>query len=82
MKMRPGGLLDKALLRPEEAAELLFVSKQAIYNLVDSGTLEGTLIGRTSLRIFATSLTKLIEKRKRGAGAPRRRPPSSAAPKG
>ena len=53
--------MDKALLRVEEAADFLAVSRWTIYRWVEEGRLEGTKIGRGSLRVFFHSIEKLIE---------------------
>ena len=49
------------LLRVQEAAHLLKVSKWTIYRWVEEGRLEATKIGRGSLRIFRSSLNGLID---------------------
>jgi len=53
--------MDKALLRVGEAADFLSVSRWTIYRWVEEGRLEGTKIGRGSLRVFFHSIEKLIE---------------------
>jgi excisionase family DNA binding protein len=50
----------KELLRPDEAAELLNVSRWTIYRWVKQGEIKATKIGRGSLRIFRNSLEKVI----------------------
>lgn len=54
--------MEPILLRIQETAKLLRVSKWTIYRWVDEGRLRGTKIGRGSLRIFRTSVEELIEK--------------------
>ena len=54
--------MEPILLRIQETAKLLRVSKWTIYRWVDEGRLRGTKIGRGSLRIFRTSVDELIEK--------------------
>ncbi|NJL18052.1 MAG: helix-turn-helix domain-containing protein [Nitrospira sp.] len=54
--------MDPILLRIQETAKLLRVSKWTIYRWVDEGRLRGTKIGRGSLRVFRTSVEELIEK--------------------
>lgn len=54
-------IMSKLLLRVEEAAEVLAVSRWTIYRWVEQGRLEGTKIGRGSLRVFKSSLDRLIE---------------------
>ncbi len=51
----------KQLLRVEEAADALAVSRWTIYRWVEQGRLEGTKIGRGSLRIFRASIEKLVQ---------------------
>jgi excisionase family DNA binding protein len=53
--------MDKALLRVAEAADILSVSRWTIYRWVEEGRLEGTKIGRGSLRVFYYSIEKLVE---------------------
>jgi excisionase family DNA binding protein len=54
-------IMNKPLLRVEEAAEALAVSRWTIYRWVEQGRLEGTKIGRGSLRVFSRSIEKLVE---------------------
>lgn len=53
--------MEPPLLRVQEAAALLRVSKWTIYRWIDEGRLRATKIGRGSLRIFRASLNGLIE---------------------
>ena len=53
-------ITKKELLRPDEAAQLLNVSRWTIYRWVKQGQIEATKIGRGSLRIFRHSLEKVI----------------------
>lgn len=53
-------ITKKELLRPDEAAELLNVSRWTIYRWVKKGEIKATKIGRGSLRIFRESLEKVI----------------------
>jgi excisionase family DNA binding protein len=53
--------MNKPLLRVEEAAQVLAVSRWTIYRWVEQGRLEGTKIGRGSLRVFTRSIEKLVE---------------------
>ena len=57
--------MDKALLRVGEAADFLSVSRWTIYRWVEEGRLEGTKIGRGSLRVFFHSIEKLESKTER-----------------
>ena len=54
--------MEKTLLRVGEAADLLAVSRWTIYRWLEEGRLEGTKIGRGSLRIFASSIERLVDK--------------------
>ncbi|MBK9307752.1 MAG: helix-turn-helix domain-containing protein [Nitrospira sp.] len=54
--------MEPILLRIQETAKLLRVSKWTIYRWVDEGRLRGTKIGRGSLRVFRASVEELIEK--------------------
>ena len=54
--------MTKCLLRVDEAAMQLSVSRWTIYRWVQEGRLEATKIGKGSLRIFQTSVAALIEK--------------------
>ncbi|MEQ1654679.1 MAG: helix-turn-helix domain-containing protein [Nitrospira sp.] len=53
--------MNKSLLRVEEAAQVLAVSRWTIYRWVEQGRLEGTKIGRGSLRVFSRSIERLVE---------------------
>ncbi|MFQ5580778.1 MAG: helix-turn-helix domain-containing protein [Nitrospiria bacterium] len=54
--------MDKKLLRPDEVAENLSVSKWTIYRWIDEGKLKGTRIVPGGLRIFSDSVEDLIKK--------------------
>ncbi len=54
-------VMTKSLLRVEEAAAALAVSRWTIYRWVEQGRLEGTKIGHGSLRVFTRSIEKLVE---------------------
>jgi len=53
--------MEGPLLRVQEAAGLLRVSKWTIYRWIEEGRLRATKIGLGSLRIFRTSVNGLIE---------------------
>jgi excisionase family DNA binding protein len=53
-------LNNKRLLRVDEAARLLNVSRWTIYRWVEAGQLGGTRIGPGSLRIFSDTVAALI----------------------
>jgi excisionase family DNA binding protein len=54
-------LQQKRLLRVEEAAQILNVSRWTVYRWVDDGRLGGTRIGVGSLRIFSHTVAALID---------------------
>ncbi|MCS6293705.1 MAG: helix-turn-helix domain-containing protein [Nitrospira sp.] len=53
--------MEPPLLRVQEAAALLRVSKWTIYRWIEEGRLRASKIGRGSLRIFRASLNGLID---------------------
>ena len=53
--------MNKSLLRVDEAAEYLSVSRWTIYRWVEEGKLRGAKIGKSSLRIFNESVQRLIQ---------------------
>lgn len=54
-------LQDKRLLRVDEAARILTVSRWTVYRWVEAGRLGGTRIGAGSLRIYSETVAALIE---------------------
>jgi len=54
--------MKKRLLRPEEAANFLSVSKWTIYRWIEDGKLKATKVGPGCLRIFSESIEDLVEK--------------------
>jgi excisionase family DNA binding protein len=52
--------MDKQLLRVNEAAVVLNVSRWTIYRWVEEGKLSATRIGKQSLRVIGNSIEKLI----------------------
>ena len=58
--------MHKKLLRPDEAARMLTVSRWTIYRWLGEGRLEGTRVGPGSLRIFADSVERLIARNRIG----------------
>ncbi len=52
--------MEPLLLRIQEAAKVLQVSKWTIYRWIDEGRLRGTKIGQGSLRVFRASVSELI----------------------
>lgn len=61
--------MNKKLLRPDEAARMLSVSRWTIYRWVGEGRLEGTRVGPGSLRVFAESVDALIRRNRIGEPA-------------
>jgi len=53
-------LQHKQLLRVDEAARLLSVSRWTVYRWVEAGRLGGTRFGAGSLRIFSNTVAALI----------------------
>ncbi|THI88236.1 MAG: helix-turn-helix domain-containing protein [Nitrospira sp. CG24A] len=53
--------MEPVLLRIQETAKLLKVSKWTVYRWIEEGRLHATKIGRGSLRVFRTSVSTLIE---------------------
>lgn len=53
--------MEGPLLRVQDAARILQVSKWTIYRWIEEGRLRATKIGRGSLRIFRTSVDSLID---------------------
>ena len=61
-------LQQKRLLRVDEAARILNVSRWTVYRWVEAGRLGGTRLGAGSLRIFSQTVTALIEQHCVGVG--------------
>lgn len=53
--------MNKQLLRVNEAALVLNVSRWTVYRWVEEGRLRGTKIGKGSLRIFHESISGLVQ---------------------
>jgi excisionase family DNA binding protein len=53
--------VEPVLLRIQETAKLLKVSKWTVYRWIEEGRLKATKIGRGSLRVFQASVNGLIE---------------------
>ncbi len=53
--------MEKRLLRPDEVAAFLSVSKWTIYRWVEEGRLRATKVGPGCLRIFSDSVEVLVE---------------------
>lgn len=56
--------MKKQLLRPDEAAEMLSVSRWTIYRWLSEGKITGTRLGKGTLRIFSASVDRLIDENK------------------
>ncbi len=54
-------LQHKQLLRVDEAAQILNVSRWTVYRWVEAGRLGGTRLGVGSLRIFSHTVAALID---------------------
>ena len=54
-------LQQKRLLRVDEAAHILNVSRWTVYRWVEGGRLGGTRLGAGSLRIFSNTVAALID---------------------
>ncbi|RMH09414.1 MAG: helix-turn-helix domain-containing protein [Nitrospirae bacterium] len=52
--------MNKELLRVNEAAEVLNVSRWTIYRWVDEGRLKATKIGKGSVRLFRQSVDAIV----------------------
>jgi excisionase family DNA binding protein len=52
--------MEAVLLRIQETARLLKVSKWTVYRWIHEGRLEATKIGQGSLRVFQASVRELI----------------------
>ena len=52
--------MNKQLLRVNEAAAVLNVSRWTVYRWVEEGKLSATKIGKQSLRVMRNSVDKLI----------------------
>jgi excisionase family DNA binding protein len=52
--------VEPLLLRVQETAKLLKVSKWTVYRWIEEGRLRATKIGRGSLRVFRASVSGLI----------------------
>ena len=52
--------MNKQLLRVNEAAVVLNVSRWTVYRWVEEGRLSATKIGKQSLRVIGSSVDKLI----------------------
>lgn len=53
--------MESSLMRVNDAAQLLCVSKWTIYRWIEEGRLGATKIGQGSLRVFRESVTALVE---------------------
>jgi excisionase family DNA binding protein len=67
-------LQNKRLLRVDEAARLLNISRWTVYRWVEAGQLGGTRIGAGSLRIFSDTVAALINHHCVGASVAEEKP--------
>jgi excisionase family DNA binding protein len=72
--------VEPVLLRIQEAATLLKVSKWTIYRWIEEGRLRATKIGRGSLRVFQSSVSGLIEETQIDHGDAQNDSPKKTAP--
>lgn len=72
--------MEPVLLRIQETAKLLKVSKWTIYRWIEEGRLNATKIGRGSLRVFQASVSGLIEETRIDRGNVQKNSPKKAAP--
>jgi excisionase family DNA binding protein len=56
--------MEQSLLRVNEAAHILNVSRWTVYRWIWEGRLEGTKLGKGSVRVFRDSVTSLIQESK------------------
>lgn len=59
--MDTGTLQHRRLLRVDEAAKILNVSRWTVYRWVEEGRLGGTRLNAGSLRIFSNTVSALID---------------------
>jgi len=60
--------VNKLLLRPEEAAEVLSIGRSKVYELMGTGVLVSVRIG-TSRRIPVDALSEFVQELRRSSGA-------------
>jgi excisionase family DNA binding protein len=72
--------VEPVLLRIQETAKLLKVSKWTIYRWIEEGRLRATKIGRGSLRVFQASVIGLIDETRIDHGDARNDSPKKTAP--
>ncbi len=65
MPISPSSICDRLVYSPTEVADLLSVSRQTIYNLMDRGELPSYRIGR-SRRIHIDAINALLEANQTG----------------
>lgn len=70
--------MDKLLLTPEEAAEVLSLGRTKVYQLIGDGTLRSVLIGKCR-RVPAAALADLVEQLADGRNRTDRAGPVAAA---
>lgn len=70
-------MTTKSLLRVNEAAELLQVSRWTVYRWLADGRLKGTKLGKGTLRILRDSVAKLIDENRVVLAASEQQKPDS-----
>ena len=53
--------MEKTLLRPDEVAQLLRVSRWTVYRWLAEGKIAGTKLGKGTIRVFKRSVDELVE---------------------
>jgi excisionase family DNA binding protein len=72
--------VEPVLLRVQETAKLLKVSKWPIYRWIEEGRLSATKIGQGSLRAFQASVSGLVEAARIDHGNPQNNSPTKVTP--
>lgn len=73
-------MTTKSLLRVNEAAELLQVSRWTVYRWLADGRLQGTKLGKGTLRILRDSVAQLIDENRVVLAAAEEQKPDSQPP--
>lgn len=53
--------MEKTLLRPDEVARLLRVSRWTVYRWLAEGKITGTKLGKGTVRVFKQSVDELVK---------------------
>ncbi|MDO8358094.1 MAG: helix-turn-helix domain-containing protein [Nitrospirota bacterium] len=73
-------MMESSLMRVNDAAQLLRVSKWTIYRWIEEGRLGATKIGHGSLRVFRESVTALVEANRKEQPSVTRSTPRKVVP--